>query len=114
MNITITKQGPVSIVTINGTIMHEDIATIRTRLTDLVSNETAKIVMDLKDVGYLSSKFLAVIIDIKAAVAKKDGDLKIANANQLITNLFDMTRLNKKIELYDSIEKALSRLNKNH
>ncbi|MBN1130061.1 MAG: STAS domain-containing protein [Chitinispirillaceae bacterium] len=106
MNITISQEGAVSIVTVTGTIMHEDIATLRSRLSDSVSNSHARIVLDLKSVGYLSSKFLAVLIDIQSAAKKRGGDIMIANANTLITNLFDMTRLKEKIRLFDSVDTA--------
>ncbi|MBN2035965.1 MAG: STAS domain-containing protein [Chitinispirillaceae bacterium] len=106
MTITIKNKDGISIVSLSGTIMHADIATIRNRLEDLMNNNKYKIVMNLQNVSYLSSMLLAVFIDIKNSASKKKGDLKLAGANDLIKNLFEMTKLVKKIELYDTIEDA--------
>jgi anti-sigma B factor antagonist len=108
MNINITEQGHVSIVAINSSIDLEDISTIKNRLSDLIGKKQYKIVLNLKNVGYLSSKFLAVLIDSKAMLVKQGGDIVIANANSLIVNLFDMTRLNKKIKLFESVDDAVA------
>jgi anti-anti-sigma factor len=106
MNITFTDQGTISIVTLNGSIMHEDIAAIRNRLTDLVDNKKVNIVLDLLNVSYLSSKFLAAIIDTQSGAHKQNGDLKLARANDLIKDLFNMTLLINKIEIYNTVEEA--------
>jgi anti-anti-sigma factor len=106
MNITITDQGAVSIVFINGPVEHEDIASIRNRLADLVDNKRSNIVLDLQNISYLSSKFLAALIDTQNAAHKQKGDLKLARANDLIKDLFNMTLLINKIEIYNTVEEA--------
>ena len=106
MTMTIKNKDGVSIVSLSGTIMHADISTIRNRLEDLMNNNKCNIVLNLQNVSYLSSMLLAVFIDVKSIATKKKGDLKLANANDLIKNLFEMTKLVKKIELYDTVEDA--------
>jgi anti-sigma B factor antagonist len=106
MNITTIDQGPISIVTVSGSIAHEEIATIRNRLADLIESKKPRIVLDLRNVPYLNSKLLAVLIDTKNSACRHNGDFKLANANDLIKNLFDITLLAKKIDIYTSVEEA--------
>ena len=106
MNVAINDQGPISVVTLSGSIAHEDIATVRNRLTDLVENKKVNIVLDLQDVSYLSSKLLAAFIDTQSSARKQNGDLKLARANDLIKDLFNMTLLINKMEICDSVEEA--------
>ena len=106
MNIDALVQDSIATVTPTGSLAYEEIATLRNRLADLVDNGTNYIILDLKGVSYLSSKFLAILIDIKNSVEKKNGDFKLANANPMIKNLFELTRLTAKIEIHDSEESA--------
>lgn len=106
MNISVNDQNSISIVTFNGSIMHEDIPAIRNRLADLVECKKVNIVLDLQNVSYLSSKFLAAIIDTQSSAHKQNGDLKLARANDLIKDLFNMTLLINKIEIYNTVEEA--------
>jgi anti-sigma B factor antagonist len=106
MNFVVNDQNSISIVTLNGSIMHEDIAAIRNRLADLVECKKVNIVLDLQNVSYLSSSFLAAIIDTQNSAHKHKGDLKLARANNLIKDLFNMTLLINKIEIYNSLEEA--------
>jgi dsRNA-specific ribonuclease len=46
MNITTIDQGPISIVTVSGSIAHEEIATIRNRLADLIESKKPRIVLE--------------------------------------------------------------------
>jgi len=106
MKIKIQDQADISVVSLEGNIMQEDVSMFRNRLDDLMHNGRVKVVLDMNGVSYLSSMCLAVIIDTKNRLAAQKGDLKLAAVNQLIKNLFEMTRLIKKIEIYDSVEDA--------
>lgn len=108
MNISIAQHDSVTIVTLTNAISHDDIPALRNRLADLIDKKQCRIALDLKNIGYLSSKALAVLIDTRAAAEKLGGDLVIANANQLIVNLFEMTRLNQKIRLFDDTDRAIA------
>ena len=106
MKLKIQEQADISVIALEGNIMQEDVSIFRTRLDDLMHNGKVKVVLDMSSVSYLSSMCLAVIIDAKNRLSAQKGDLKLAAVNQLIKNLFEMTRLIKKIEIYDSVEEA--------
>ena len=106
MKIKILEKGNVTIVSLDGNIMQEDVTLLRNRLDDLMHNGQIRIVLDMKGVSYLSSMCLAVIIDMKARLSAQKGDLKLAAVNQLIRNLFEMTRLIRKIEIYNLTDDA--------
>jgi anti-anti-sigma factor len=106
MKIKMQEKGELTVVTLEGNIMQEDVTMFRSRLDDLAHNGKIKIILDMSSVSYLSSMCLAVIIDIRNKLAARHGDLKLASANYLVKNLFEMTRLIKKIEIYASVEEA--------
>jgi anti-sigma B factor antagonist len=95
MKIKIQERDVVTILSLEGNIMQEDVTMMRNRLEDLMHNGKVKVVLDMNRVSYLSSMCLAVIIDVKNRLSVLHGDLKLAAVNQLIKNLFEMTRLIK-------------------
>jgi anti-anti-sigma factor len=106
MKIRIQEQGDIAILALEGNIMQEDVTMMRNRLDDLIHSGKTKVVLDMNGVNYLSSMCLAVIIDMKTKLVAQRGDLKLGRVNQLIKNLFEMTKLIKKIEIYDSLPDA--------
>ena len=106
MKMKIQEKGVVTIVTLEGNIMQEEIAMFRSRLDDLIMNGKIRIVLDMSGVNYLSSMGLSVLLATKNKLLSQRGDLKIASVNQLIKNLLEMTRLVRKLDVYESIDEA--------
>ena len=106
MKMKILEKGMVTIVVIEGNIMQEEIALFRSRLEDLIESGKIRIIIDMSGVNYLSSMGLSVLISAKNQLQQQHGDLKIASVNQLIRNLFEVTRLVKKLDVYETIDDA--------
>ncbi len=97
---------------IEGNIMQENVDVFKNRLNDLIDNGKIRIVLNFADTSYISSLCLSVIISIKNRLSALNGDIKIIGANQLISNLFEITNLNKKLELHKTIEAASAAFSK--
>lgn len=107
MKIKIQDKKQITVVSLEGNIMQEDVAIFRSRLDDLVQSGKIKIILDMNGVNFLSSVFLAVIVETKNQLMEKQGDIKLASVNFLIRNLFDLTRLSDKFEIFNSVEEAI-------
>jgi anti-anti-sigma factor len=107
MKIKIQEKQQITVVSLEGNIMQEDVAIFRSRLDDLVQSGKIKIILDLNGVNFLSSIFLAVIVETKNQLNEKQGDIKLAAVNFLVRNLFDLTRLSDKFEICNSVEEAI-------
>lgn len=107
MKIKIQDRQEISIVSLEGNIMQEDVAIFRSRLDDLVQSGKIKIVLDLNNVNFLSSMCIAVIVETKNQLINKKGDIKLAAVNYHVKNVFDLTRLSDKFEMYGSVEEAV-------
>lgn len=77
---------------------------------DAVSKEDNKFVLDLKDLKYLNSSGLNVLINILTKARKSGGDVAICNVNAKITELLVITKLNNVFNVSGSVEKALDAL----
>ena len=106
MKMSIHAENDLVVVTIDGNVMQEYVAVFKTRLEDLISTGKTRIILDMKDASYMSSMCLAVIVDAKNKSQAAGGDVKIASANKLVANLLEITNLTRKIQLFDTVEKA--------
>lgn len=97
---------------IEGNIMQENVDVFKNRLHDLIDNGKIKIVLNLEATSYISSLCLSVIVSVKNRLSILNGDIKIIQANRLITNLFEITNLNKKLEMHNTLEEASAAFSK--
>jgi anti-anti-sigma factor len=91
---------------IDGNIMQENVDVFKNRLHDLIDNGKIRIVLNLGSTNYISSLCLSVIINVKNRLSALNGDIKIVMANRLIRNLFEITNLTKKLEIFNTPEEA--------
>jgi anti-sigma B factor antagonist len=85
------------------------IAEIRDELTALVGDSSPKkLLLSFKNVEYLSSAALSVLITLNNQVGALDGRLMLSDINPQIFEVFKITKLNKLFEIYDTAEDALA------
>ncbi len=76
-------------------------------LTEVVAKGTAGLIIDLSRVEFIDSSGLGCIISALKKIGDK-GNLRIASARGQVADMFDLTRLDKVFQLYDSKESALA------
>jgi len=70
--------------------------------------ETPKIIIDLKELDYISSIGLGVIIGYLEEVREKGGDIKIyLKDNPVIKEIFEITGFPKIMSFFESIDEAV-------
>jgi anti-anti-sigma factor len=107
MNYIVHKENGVVEMLMEGNDLQENVEIIKSRFNDLIDNGNVKIVVNMAQSNYVSSICLAVIVDIKKRLAERNGDIKIANVNRLIRNLFEITNLVKTFDLYENVDDAV-------
>ena len=65
-----------------------------------------KLLLSFKNVEYLSSAALGMLITLKKRVEEKQGKLKLSDINPQIYEVFKITRLNKIFDIHPSQDKA--------
>ncbi|MCA9061663.1 MAG: STAS domain-containing protein [Planctomycetaceae bacterium] len=76
----------------------------------LSSQEAPMVIVDLSDVGYFGSVFLALLLRCHKFVKKKGGELVLCGANETALELLRITALDTIWAIYDSREQALEAL----
>jgi anti-anti-sigma factor len=82
------------------------------QVTEVVEEELGKgsknILLELQNVSYIDSSGLGAIFDSYKQVTEKGGQFKILNPNVDVKRVLDITKISKKINIFDNEEAALS------
>lgn len=112
MRVTFTERDTVAVAEVDSSILQENVPMLRSRLSQLIEENHKWIIIDLSKANYLSSMGVAVIVDVKLKANKIGGDVKLANVNQLIRSLLDITNVTRRMDIYPTIEDAAAAITK--
>ena len=106
----VRRQNNVNIVEfIDRNILDEaNIATIGEEIAALVDAEPApRLLISFANVDHLSSAALGTLITVNNRVRGKQGQLRLANIDPQIYEVFVITRLNKLFSIHENTDEAL-------
>jgi len=76
--------------------------------TIIEAEQEPKVLVSFENVDHLSSAALGTLITINNKIKAKSGQLRLANIDPQIYEVFVITKLNKLFEIHDSSEEALA------
>ena len=92
-----------SVVKINALIIDE----IRDCILKVFDNSNSKVIIDLKGVEYVDSSGFGCFLSIMKAARNNYGELKFANPEPGVTELFETLHLQTVFQIYSDIETCL-------
>jgi anti-sigma B factor antagonist len=75
----------------------------------LLDTDKNAILINLRQLRYIDSSGVGELIASLTTVKKKGGQLKIAEPISMVNDVFQLTRVNKVLEIYGTQEEALAR-----
>jgi len=79
----------------------------RALMNDLVAKGNNKIVVDLKETGFVDSSGLGALVSRIAQTRSKNGDVRLAHVSDNIKKLFQITHLDQIFKCFDSLDLAI-------
>jgi anti-sigma B factor antagonist len=109
---TVTRQvGEVIVLDVSGRItLGEGNVMLREIVRDLAEKGNNKIVLNLGEVSYIDSSGVGELVKALTTIRNKGGQLKLANLNQRVHDLLQMTRLSTVFEIEKDEAGALKSL----
>ena len=80
------------------------------KVEELLAKNEKKVVMDLTELKYIDSSGLGIVVFCSGKLNETGGQLRVVGANPTIRNLFKITRIEKVINLDDTLEAAKAAL----
>jgi anti-sigma B factor antagonist len=97
----------VSVVTVSGRVDSSTAPDLQKALQDLLDSEHNQLVLDLKDVDYMSSAGLRVLVAMQKAAKKNGGALRLAQPSVRVKEVFELAGLTPVFDIYPDVVEAV-------
>ncbi len=81
---------------------------LKEAILHLIEQGEAKIIVQLEQVRFIDSSGLGALLSGYKNAAAKSGKLAIANMQQQVLSMFELTRLNRVFEIYTDLNEAFA------
>lgn len=103
-----SKDG-ISIIRLSGQLMGgPDADAVRDTILSILNEGYKNILVDLKDVSWVNSTGLGILISSHITVSNNGGDLRLMRVSKRIDSIFMVTRLNTVFQVFDTEEEAVA------
>jgi anti-sigma B factor antagonist len=96
-----------SVVTVSGRVDSATAPDLQKALQDLLDAERKQLVLDLKDVDYMSSAGLRVLVAMQKAAKKDGGALRLAQLSARVSEVLELAGLAPVFEIYPDVVEAV-------
>jgi anti-sigma B factor antagonist len=108
VRVDIEREGDVVVVIVEGELDASTAPGLRDKFEELIGQGDNKYVIDLGGVGFMDSSGISAIVNLFKRVRIGQGDVKLCCLGSEIMRIFELTRLNRVFDLYESRAAAIS------
>ncbi|HMU44167.1 MAG TPA: STAS domain-containing protein [Ignavibacteriaceae bacterium] len=108
-NTFIKNEGDINLIYLNGYLDAHTAPKLETDFSDLLENKNFKIVVNFKDLAYISSAGLGVFMAFIEKIRERNGDIKLTAMNEKVYNIFDLLGFPLLYEIFKSDEEAINK-----
>jgi anti-sigma B factor antagonist len=110
MGFQVEKFNDVLVVDVEGQLIVGNRQELKQKVLEELENGERKFVVDFEKTGYIDSSGLGVLVSLSKKVREQGGELRLANLNEDLKTLFELTKLDTLFHIADSREAALKDL----
>src|SRR5580700_8818129 len=100
------KRGIV-VVGVDGQLIVGNRQELKQKVLDAIDTGARKFVVDFTRTGYIDSSGLGVLVSMSKKIREQGGELRLANLNDDLKTLFELTKLDTLFQIADGRERAL-------
>ena len=108
MGFEVTKQGDVTILDVEGQLIVGNRQELKQKVLEELENGERKFLIDFERTGYIDSSGLGVLVSLSKKIREQGGELRLANLNEDLRTLFELTKLDTLFQISSSRDEALS------
>jgi anti-anti-sigma factor len=105
--IGIWEAGASMVLTPKESLTHQNCAEIEGVFDGYIEQLKTKIILDCKEIAFMDSKGLELLIRVDEKLKKRGGTLKIVGLNSVCRDIFFATRLINTLRVYKDINEAI-------
>jgi len=108
------NHGDIIVVHGEGRIVYRDEAAALSHLVGEILQHASKLVLDLSGVSSMDSAGIGELALVQTWADGKNANLKCAGPNSLVSDLLDLTNLDRVIDIHPSVDDAIEALREEH
>ncbi|MDD4013364.1 MAG: STAS domain-containing protein [Candidatus Omnitrophica bacterium] len=108
MQINLEEMGGISVFRVSGDIDINSSPDVKKSFDKAINAKKNKVVINLKDVGYVDSSGLATLVEIFKNLRSLGGKLKLTNLSGKVKGLFEITKLDKLFDILPEEKDAIA------
>ncbi|HWV57646.1 MAG TPA: STAS domain-containing protein [Longimicrobiales bacterium] len=108
MSFDVTKEGDITIIDVEGQLIVGNRQELKHRVIEELDNGARKFLIDFERTGYIDSSGLGVLVSLSKKIREQGGELRLANLNEDLRTLFELTKLDTLFQIADSRSEALA------
>jgi anti-sigma B factor antagonist len=107
MTFSIRKSGDVSVVEVEGQLIVGNRQEMKQKVLDELEKGERKFLIDFGKTGYIDSSGLGVLVSLSKKIREQGGELRLANLNDDLKTLFELTKLDTLFQIADTRQRAM-------
>lgn len=108
MNITAESYAHAVMLNLKGELVEDSIASFMKVVEHQLENkDVIDIVLNMEEVPFIDSTVLECLLDLQDRLAERLGQVKMANIDENIRKILEITRLESTFEVYKDISEAV-------
>ena len=107
MSFTVKKHADVTILEVEGTLIVGNRQELKQKVLEELEAGTRKVLVDFEHTTYIDSSGLGVLVSLAKKIRELGGDLRLANLNDDLQTLFELTKLDTLFQISESRARAL-------
>jgi anti-sigma B factor antagonist len=107
MSLQVTRQGDVVVIEVDGQLIVGNRQELKAKVLEEAEAGARKILVDFARAGSIDSSGLGVLVSLAKRLRELGGDLRLANLNDDLQTLFELTKLDSLFQIADTRERAL-------
>jgi anti-sigma B factor antagonist len=108
MSFQTSRENGVVVVDVDGQLIVGNRQELKQKVLDELEGGERKFLIDFANTGYIDSSGLGVLVSLSKKIREQNGELRLANLNEDLRTLFELTKLDTLFNIADSREEALA------
>lgn len=107
MSFTMHREGEILVVDVGGQLIVGNRQELKQKVLDELERGDRRFLIDFAQTGYIDSSGLGVLVSLSKKIREQGGELRLANLNEDLKTLFELTKLDTLFQIADSRERGL-------
>ena len=108
MTFSVRKQTDVTMIEVKGQLIVGNRQELKQRMLDELEAGARKFLIDFDGTAYIDSSGLGVLVSLSKKIREQGGELRLANLNEDLRTLFELTKLDTLFHIANTRDEALA------